>query len=113
IRGLKRKPILEQLDISKALQQCREVLYIPSLTSKKLSTLLHANIYHMTGNAQLADILTGIDANRSCSISYCSCSISYCSYPVYRLQREYVETVQKLSKRLGVFLHPQDHAQHF
>ncbi|MCK8639475.1 hypothetical protein M1L59_01890 [Acinetobacter schindleri] len=106
IRGLKRKPILEQLDISKALQQCREVLYIPSLTSKKLSTLLHSNIYHMTGNAQLADILTGIDANRSCSISYCS-------YPVYRLQREYVETVQKLSKRLGVFLHPQDHAQHF
>ena len=60
----------------------------------------------MTGNAQLADILTGIDANRSCSISYCS-------YPVYRLQREYVETVQKLSKRLGAFLHPQDHAQHF
>src|SRR5690606_32322766 len=30
-----------------------------------------------------------------------------------RLQREYVETVQKLFKRLGVFLHPQDHAQHF
>src|SRR5690606_23133460 len=84
IYGLKAKPILEQSDIRHALQQCREALYIPSLTSKKLSTLLHANIYHMTGNMQLADILTGVDANRSCSISYCS-------FPVYRLQTEYLE----------------------
>ncbi|WP_216937794.1 hypothetical protein [Acinetobacter sp. BY484] len=106
IRGLKRKPILEQADINKALQQCREVLYIPSLTSKKLNTLLHAHIYHMTGNAQLADVLTGIDANRSCSISYCS-------YPVYRLQREYVETVQKLSKSIAAQFQIKDHTQYF
>ena len=93
IRGLKQKPILEQADITKALQQCRKALYIPSLTSKKLSTLLHAHIYHLTGNAQLADILTGIDANRSSSISYCS-------YPVYRLQREYLDAVQNLSAKM-------------
>lgn len=93
IRGLKHKPILEQADITQALQQCRKALYIPSLTSKKLSTLLHAHIYHTTGNAQLADILTGIDANRSCSISYCS-------YPVYRLQHEYVDVVQHLSANM-------------
>lgn len=93
IQGLKQKPILEQADITKALQQCREILYIPSLTSKKLSTLLHATIYHMTGNAQLADILTSIDANRSSSISYCS-------YPMYRLQREYVDVVQHLSANM-------------
>lgn len=97
IRGLKQKPIIEQADITRALQQCRKELYIPSLTSKKLSTLLHANIYHMTGNAQLADILTGIDANRSSSISYCS-------YPVYRLQREYLDAVQNISANMVKYL---------
>lgn len=101
IDGLKTKPILEQEQIRQALQQCREELHIPSLTSKKLTTLLHATIYHMTGNAQLADILTGIDANRSSSISYCS-------YPVYRLQREYLNTVQCLSADLAKMMHIED-----
>lgn len=93
IQELKAGPVLEQSHIRSALQKCREELYIPSLTSKKLSTLLHASIYHMTGNAQLADVLTGIDANRSSSISYCS-------YPVHRLQRQYLETVKNLSAEM-------------
>ncbi|WP_313036314.1 hypothetical protein [Acinetobacter sp.] len=101
IEGLKAKPILEQTQIRQTLQQCRAELHIPSLTSKKLTTLLHATIYHMTGNAQLADILTGIDANRSSSISYCS-------YPVYRLQREYLNTVQTLSSDLAKMMHIED-----
>lgn len=106
IHGLKKRPYIEQAHIRHALQQCREALYIPSLTSKKLSTLLHANIYNMTGNAQLADILTGVDANRSCSISYCS-------FPVFRLQTQYLETVQKLSSDMAKLLHIEDQSQNF
>lgn len=106
IHGLKKRPYIEQAHIRHALQQCREALYIPSLTSKKLSTLLHANIYHMTGNAQLADILTGVDANRSCSISYCS-------FPVYRLQTEYLETVQNLSAEMAKLFHIDKQSQNF
>ncbi|WP_455603259.1 hypothetical protein [Acinetobacter pecorum] len=106
IRGLKTRPLLEQSHIRQALQQCRESLYIPSLSSKKLSTLLHACIYQITGNAQLADILTGIDANRSCSISYCS-------YPVYRLQTQYLETVQQLSADLAKLFHIEENPQNF
>lgn len=106
IDGLKTKPILKQEQIRQALQQCREELHIPSLTSKKLSTLLHACIYQITGNAQLADILTGIDANRSCSISYCS-------YPVYRLQTQYLETVKQLSADLAKLFHIEEDPQNF
>lgn len=106
IQGLKAGPVLEQSHIRSALQRCREELYIPSLTSNKLSTLLHASIYHMTGNAQLADILTGIDANRSSSISYCS-------YPVYRLQSQYLETVQNLSAEMAKLFHTDIQSQNF
>ena len=106
VQGLKAGPVLEQSHIRSALQQCREELYIPSLTSKKLSTLLHASIYHMTGNMQLADILTGIDANRSCSISYCS-------YPVYRLQSQYLETVQNLTAEMSKPFHLDQKSHNF
>jgi len=106
IQGVKSGPVVEQSNIRNTLQHCREELSIPSLTSKKLSTLLHASIYHMTGNAQLADILTGIDANRSASISYCS-------YPVYRLQSQYLETVQNLSAEMAKLFHLDKHSQNF
>lgn len=106
IEGLKTGPVLEQSHIRSALKTCREELYIPSLTSKKLTTLLHASIYHMTGNAQLADILTGIDANRSSSISYCS-------YPVYRLQSQYLDTVKHLSAEMTKLFHIDQPSENF
>lgn len=106
IEGLKEGPFLEQSHIRNTLQRCREELYIPSLTSKKLSTLLHASIYHMSGNVQLADILTGIDANRSSSISYCS-------YPVYRLQSQYLETVKHLSAEMAKLFHINHPSENF
>ena len=94
VEGLRQQPILKQKQVAHALKKCREELFIPSLSTKKISVLLHHCIYHYTQNEQLADILTGIDANRSVSISYCS-------YPIYRLQQSYQGTVHQLSKDLA------------
>ena len=94
VEGLRQQPILKQEQVAHALKKCREELFIPSLSTKKISVLLHHCIYHYTPNEQLADILTGIDANRSVSISYCS-------YPIYRLQQSYQGTVHQLSKDLA------------
>lgn len=94
VEGLRQQPILKQEQVAHALKKCREELFIPSLSTKKISVLLHHCIYHYTQNEQLADILTGIDANRSVSISYCS-------YPIYRLQQSYQGTVHQLSKDLA------------
>ena len=58
-------------DLQQLLEQLRTELYIPKLSSIKISSLLHQTILQRTGNKQLADLLTGIDANKSSSISYC------------------------------------------
>ena len=98
ILGLKQSPIVSQDQVNQALKKCREELFIPSLSTKKISVLLHHCIYQQTKSQQLADILTGIDANRSVSISYCS-------YPVYKLHQNYQATVQQLSHDLAAKLH--------
>ncbi len=85
---------MSQDQVNQALKKCREELFIPSLSTKKISVLLHHCIYQQTKSQQLADILTGIDANRSVSISYCS-------YPVYKLHQNYQATVQQLSHDLA------------
>ena len=98
VEGLRQPPTVKQEQVAHALKKCREELFIPSLSTKKISVLLHHCIYHYTQNEQLADILTGIDANRSVSISYCS-------YPIYRLQQSYQGTVQQLSNDLAKEIH--------
>ncbi len=98
VEGLDKPPTVKQEQVAHALKKCREELFIPSLSTKKISVLLHHCIYHYTQNEQLADILTGIDANRSVSISYCS-------YPIYRLQQSYQGTVQQLSNDLAKEIH--------
>ena len=98
VDGLKQAPIVSKEQVNQALKKCREELFIPSLSTKKISVLLHHCIYRHTNNEQLADILTGIDANRSVSISYCS-------YPVYRLQQNYQSTVEQLSRDLAKKIH--------
>ena len=104
VDGLKQAPIVSKEQVNQALKKCREELFIPSLSTKKISVLLHHCIYRHTHNEQLADILTGIDANRSVSISYCS-------YPVYRLQQSYQSTVQQLSNELAKEIHVIDDEQ--
>lgn len=104
VEGLKQPPTVSPDQVNQALKKCREELFIPSLSTKKISVLLHHCIYQYTQNEQLADILTGIDANRSVSISYCS-------YPIYRLQQSYQSTVQQLSKDLAKEIHVIDNEQ--
>ena len=104
VEGLRQPPILKKEEVNQTLKKCREELFIPSLSTKKVSVLLHHCIYHHTKNQQLADILTGIDANRSASISYCS-------YPVYRLHQSYQATVQQLSNDLAQQIHLTDDEQ--
>lgn len=101
VEGLRQPPTVKQEQVAHALKKCREELFIPSLSTKKISVLLHHCIYRYSQNEQLADILTGIDANRSVSISYCS-------YPVYRLQQCYKSTVQQLSNDLAKEIHAID-----
>lgn len=104
VDGLKKSPVVSQEQVNQALKKCRHELFIPSLSTKKISVLLHHCIYRHTKNEQLADILTGIDANRSVSISYCS-------YPIYRLQQSYQSTIQQLSNALAKEIHVVDDEQ--
>ena len=104
VDGLKQSPIVSQEQVNQALKKCRAELFIPSLSTKKISVLLHHCIFQHTKSEQLADILTGIDANRSVSISYCS-------YPVYRLQQNYQSVVEQLSCDLAKEIHVIDNEQ--
>ncbi|ENV35631.1 hypothetical protein [Acinetobacter gerneri] len=86
-------PIMEE-DLQQHLKQLRTKLYIPKLSLIKISSLLHQTILQRTGNKQLADLLTGIDANKSSSISYCHQSIQ-------TLQTEYVSILKELCESLS------------
>lgn len=86
-------PITEK-DIQKYLVQLRIKLHIPKLSLIKISSLLHQTILQRTGNKQLADILTGIDANQSSSISYCHQNVQ-------ALQKQYVSTLKELCTSLS------------
>lgn len=81
-------------DLQQLLEQLRTELYIPKLSSIKISSLLHQTILQRTGNKQLADLLTGIDANKSSSISYCHQNTE-------TLQTEYVSILKELCESLS------------
>ncbi|GAA5012368.1 hypothetical protein GCM10023206_21140 [Acinetobacter puyangensis] len=71
ITSLQQGELIKENDLQKYLARLRQDLYIPKLSLIKVSSLLHQTILQKTGNKQLADLLTGIDANKSSSISYC------------------------------------------
>ena len=81
-------------DIQQHLKQLRAKLYIPKLSLIRISSLLHQTILQRTGNKQLADLLTGIDANKSSSTSYCHQNI-------LTLQTEYVSILKELCESLS------------
>ncbi|MHA3116569.1 hypothetical protein E0H86_11725 [Acinetobacter sp. ANC 4635] len=87
------EPVTEQ-ELQQHLKQLRTKLYLPKLSLIKVSSLLHQTILQRTGNKQLADLLTGIDANKSSSISYCHQSIQ-------TLQTEYASTLKALCESLS------------
>lgn len=81
-------------DLQQYLKQLRTKLYIPKLSLIRISSLLHQTILQRTGNKQLADLLTGIDANKSSSTSYCHQNIQ-------ALQTEYVSILKELCESLS------------
>ena len=76
-------------DIQQYLRKLRQELLIPKLSVVKVSSLLHHTVLAKTGNKQLADLITGIDANQSSSISYCHQNIP-------RLHAQYVDILKSL-----------------
>lgn len=94
IASLRDGNIITEKDLQQYLKQLRTELYIPKLSLIKISSLLHQTILQRTGNKQLADLLTGIDANKSSSISYCHQSIQ-------TLQTEYVSILKELCESLS------------
>lgn len=76
-------------DIQQYLRKLRQELLIPKLSVVKVSSLLHHTVLAKTGNKQLADLMTGIDANQSSSVSYCHQNIP-------RLHAQYVDILKSL-----------------
>ncbi|ENU37071.1 hypothetical protein [Acinetobacter parvus] len=76
-------------DIQQYLRKLRQELLIPKLSVVKVSSLLHHTVLAKTGSKQLADLITGIDANQSSSISYCHQNIP-------RLHAQYVDILKSL-----------------
>ena len=76
-------------DIQQYLRKLRQELLIPKLSVIKVSSLLHHTVLAKTGNKQRADLITGIDANQSSSISYCHQNIP-------RLHAQYVDILKSL-----------------
>jgi len=86
-------PVKEE-DLQQHLKQLRAKFYIPKLSLIRIGSLLHQTILQRTGNKQLADLLTGIDANKSSSTSYCHQNI-------LTLQTEYVLILKELCESLS------------
>lgn len=94
IHALKNNPPVTETEVKGYLNKLREKLFIPQLSLLKVSSLMHHTILNMTGNKQLADILTGIDVTFSQSSSYAS-------YPISTLNIHYVETLKNLCQDLA------------
>lgn len=75
--------------IQQYLRKTRQELNIPKLSVVKVSSLLHHTILTKTGNKQLADLITGIDANQSSSVSYCHQNIPW-------LHAQYLDTLKSI-----------------
>lgn len=76
-------------EIQQYLRRLRQELFIPKLSVVKVSSLLHHTVLAKTGNKQLADLITGIDANQSSSVSYCHQNIP-------RLHAQYIDILKSL-----------------
>ena len=94
IASLRDGDTVTEEDLKQHLKQLRAKLYIPKLSLIRISSLLHQTILQRTGNKQLADLLTGIDANKSSSTSYCHQNIP-------ALQTEYVSILKELCESLS------------
>lgn len=99
-------------DIQQYLRKLRQELLIPKLSVVKVSSLLHHTVLEKTGNKQLADLVTGIDANQSSSISYCHQHIP-------RLHAQYLDILKSLCADIvrkyesGVTTSPSDSTLYF
>lgn len=82
-------------DIHQYLRRLRQKLFIPKLSVVKVSSLLHHTILSKTGNKQLADLMTGIDANQSSSISYCHQNIPH-------LHTQYIDILKSLCADIAI-----------
>ena len=89
IVDLRKMASVDYDDIQHYLAKLRQVLLIPKLSIMKVSSLLHHTILEKTGNKQLADLISGIDANKSSSISYCHQNITY-------LHAQYLDILKSL-----------------
>ena len=94
INALREGDRVTEEDLQRHLKQLRTQLHIPKLSLIKMSSLLHQTILQRTANKQLADLLTGIDANKSSSISYCHQNTQ-------TLQTEYVSILKELCESLS------------
>lgn len=70
IISLKTGEFIHESGLLRYLGQLSDELCIPNLSLTMISSLIHQSILQRTGNKQLADLLTGIDANKSNSIAY-------------------------------------------
>lgn len=99
-------------DIQQYLRKLRQELLIPKLSVVKVSSLLHHTVLEKTGNKQLADLVTGIDANQSSSVSYCHQNIP-------RLHAQYLDILKSLCTDIvrkyesGVTTSPSDSTLYF
>lgn len=89
IEDLRKMDSVSFEDIQQYLRKLRQELLIPKLSVVKVSSLLHHTVLAKTGNKQLADLITGIDANQSSSVSYCHQNIP-------RLHAQYVDILKSL-----------------
>ena len=94
IDRIKAEPIITEDELKKKIRIIKDEVKIPQLNLSKTSSLLHHVILQKTGNRQLADIITGVDASHSSSSSYCH-------YNVNKLQKNYVKVLSELCTQLA------------
>ena len=94
IESLKSGKIIEEQQIYSKLKILRKKYCIPGLSLIKVSSLLHHTVFNCTGDQQLADLISGKDANQTSSISYCH-------RPSNIIQRHYIETIKNMCLELS------------
>lgn len=104
IDHLKDGDLIMEEDLQRHLKQLRTQLFIPKLSLIKVSSLFHQMILQHTGNKQIADLLTGIDANKSSSISYCHQNTQV-------LQSKYISILKGLCESLSNAYHNMNAAE--
>ncbi len=80
--------------VNKLITKIREEKQIPYLSIHRLATLLYRRIWSMTGNSQLATIITGRNDKKQASTFYCS--VSYKS-----IHDSYLDALASISPALS------------